>query len=348
MNKILIPLLLAGLLTITPPLLLAQENAGNSQDTEQVDFQVQGEYTGVLRDGLLPQPVGLQVIALGERQFDGVLHTGGLPGSQKNETTKTTLHGTIDEKGQLTLENAERKIHIHQGRGTIWDCGGIGQEQAGRLRQVLRQSSTMSLAPPRKAVVLFDGTIPEHFQDARITEDGLLMEGVTTTMPVGDFQLHLEFRTPFMPAARGQSRGNSGVYIQRRYEVQILDSFGLAGADNECGGLYRQQQPIINMCLPPLSWQTYDVLFREARWEGNEKTENAQITVLHNGVPIHWKHAITNKTGAGQKEEAKPLPIHLQNHGNPVRFRNVWLVLDTQKMGAGAGRTRITGQRLKP
>ena len=347
MNKILVPLLLAGLLTITAPLLLAQENTGNSQDTEQVEFQVQGEYTGVLRDGLLPRPVGLQVIALGDRQFDGVLHIGGLPGSQKNEITKTRLHGTIDEKGQLRLVNGVRQVTVHQGRGTIWDCSG-GPVQVGRLRQVLRQSSTISLAPPRKAVVLFDGTMPEHFQDARITEDGLLMEGVTTTMPVGDFQLHLEFRTPFMPEARGQARGNSGLYIQRRYEVQILDSFGLAGENNECGGLYRQQQPIINMCLPPLSWQTYDVLFREARWEGNEKTENAQITVLHNGVPIHWKHSITSKTGAGQKEEQKPLPIHLQNHGNPVRFRNVWMVLGTQKMGAGAGRARITGQRLKP
>ena len=347
MKKILIHLLLAGLLAIPSPVLLAQENAGNSQDTEQVDFQVQGEYTGVLRDGLLPQPVGLQVVALGEGQFDGVLHIGGLPGSQKNTTTTTALHGAIDEKGQLTLVNGARQIHLHQGRGTIVDCNG-GPDQVGRLRQVLRQSSTMGIAPPRRALVLFDGSMPEHFADARITEDGLLMEGVTTTMPVGDFQLHLEFRIPFMPDARGQARGNSGVYIQRRYEVQILDSFGLAGTNNECGGLYRQQQPRINMCLPPLCWQTYDVLFREARWEGNEKTENAQITVLHNGVPIHWKHAITNKTGAGQKEEDKPLPIHLQNHGNPVRFRNVWLVLGTQKMGAGAGRTRITGQRLKP
>ena len=80
------------------------------------------------------------------------------------------------------------------------------------------------------------------------------------------------------------------------------------------------------MCLPPLSWQTYDVLFRQARWEGDEKVENAEITVIHNGIPIHWKHEITSKTGAGQKEEAKPLPIHLQNHGNPVRFRNVWVL----------------------
>ena len=342
MNKTCIQLLLLPLLALSSSVLFSQETT-TFQTPANWDFKLQGEYTGVLRDGLLPQPVGLQVVALGEGQFDGVLHIGGLPGSQKNATTTTTLHGAIDEKGQLTLVNGPRQIHLHQGRGTILDCHG-DPDQVGRLRQVLRQSSTMGIAPPRRALVLFDGSMPEHFTDARITEDGLLMEGVTTTMPVGDFQLHLEFRIPFMPEARGQARGNSGVYIQRRYEVQILDSFGLAGANNECGGLYRQQQPRINMCLPPLCWQTYDVLFREARWEGDEKAENARITVLHNGIPIHWKHEITSKTGAGQKEEAKPLPIHLQNHGNPVRFRNVWLVLEKQKLGIRVGHARITQQ----
>ncbi|MEE2990410.1 MAG: hypothetical protein VX715_07335, partial [Planctomycetota bacterium] len=195
MNKTCIQLLLVSLLALSSSVLFSQETT-IVQPPANWDVELQGEYTGVLRDGLLPQPVGLQVVALGEGQFDGVLHIGGLPGSQKNETTTTTLHGAIDEKGQLTLVNGVRQIHIHQGRGTIWDCNGF-PDQVGRLRQVLRQSSTMSLAPPRKAIVLFDGTMPKHFQDARITEDGLLMEGVTTTMPVGDFQLHLEFRTPF-------------------------------------------------------------------------------------------------------------------------------------------------------
>jgi hypothetical protein len=341
MNKTPSHLLLVSLLAISAGSLLAQENAVDNP--AEVDFQVQGEYEGVLRSGLLPRPVGLQVIALGEGQFDGVLYTGGLPGTRRNEPSASTLHGKLDGQGRLVLQGDQMLIEILQGRGTIQDS----QQRESQLHKVVRQSSTMSAPPPRNALVLFDGSMPEHFQNARVTEDGLLMEGVTTTMPVGDFQLHLEFRIPFMPQARGQARGNSGVYIQRRYEVQILDSFGLSGANNECGGLYRQQQPRINMCLPPLAWQTYDVLFREARWEGDEKTENAHITVLHNGVPIHWKHPITNKTGAGQKEEAKPLPLHLQNHGNPVRFRNVWLVMDKQKLGARVGRARITQQREK-
>ena len=131
-----------------------------------------------------------------------------------------------------------------------------------------------------------------------------------------------------MPTARGQARGNSGVYIQRRYEVQILDSFGLEGVFNECGALYRQTPPDLNMCLPPLAWQTYDIWFTPPRFaaDGKTKLANARITVLHNGVPVHWHREITAKTGGGQQEGPEPLPIQLQDHGNPVMFRNIWIV----------------------
>jgi len=138
----------------------------------------------------------------------------------------------------------------------------------------------------------------------------------------------LEFRTPYMPQARGQGRGNSGVYIQQRYEVQILDSFGLDGVDNECGGLYKQTAPAVNMCLPPLAWQTYDIWFTAARFaaDGKTKVANARITVLHNGVPIHANREITAKTGGGKVEGPEDFPINLQDHGNPVTYRNIWLV----------------------
>ena len=131
-----------------------------------------------------------------------------------------------------------------------------------------------------------------------------------------------------MPSAAGQGRGNSGVYVQRRYEVQVLDSFGLDGVENECGALYRQKAPDVNMCLPPLSWQTYDIWFTAARFdaEGN-KIANARITLLHNGVPVQNDYEITGKTGAGKPEGPEPFPILLQNHGNPVQYRNIWLVV---------------------
>jgi hypothetical protein len=160
-----------------------------------------------------------------------------------------------------------------------------------------------------------------------VTPDGLLQAGVLTKQPVDAFRLHLEFRTPYMPYARGQARANSGVYIQQRYEVQILDSFGLEGVENECGGLYRQTRPELNMCLPPLAWQTYDIWFTPPRFDGEgKKTANARITVLHNGFPIHQDREVTAKTGGGKQEGPEPFPINLQEHGNPVVFRNIWIV----------------------
>src|SRR5439155_15291196 len=150
-----------------------------------------------------------------------------------------------------------------------------------------------------------------------------------TLKPLTNYTLHLEFKLPFMPEAGGQARGNSGCYMQSRYEIQILDSFGLKGENNECGGIYTIKAPSVNMCYPPLSWQTYDVDYKAARFDADGKKIVAHpvVTVYHNGVKIHdnveipfctedHKRPITTNVGA----------IHLQNHGDPVYFRNIWLV----------------------
>jgi hypothetical protein len=143
-----------------------------------------------------------------------------------------------------------------------------------------------------------------------------------------DCDLHIEFRSPFMPGSRGQARGNSGVYLQGRYEVQVLDSYGLTGADNECGGIYQVSPPRVNMCAPPGQWQTYDIRYRAPRFDVNgNKTASALVSVRHNGIIIHENLVIPGPTGSAiDNRPQDPGGLLLQDHGNPVQYRNIWLV----------------------
>ncbi len=308
-----VALLLVAPLTAAPP--------GTSAPPPDADFPLQGEYAGLV-DGRFggSDVIGLQVVALGGGKFDAVAYRGGLPGAGWNRRTKTRLSGQL-MNGSLLLLGPDCNYLVAGGVATSLDT-------TGRLTKVERASPTLGLAPPPGAVVLYGGGSTDRLVGATVTSDGHLQAGVLTKDPVEAFRLHLEFRTPYMPAARGQARGNSGVYIQQRYELQILDSFGLEGVENECGGLYRQTRPELNMCLPPLAWQTYDVWFTPPRFaaDGQTKLANARITALHNGVPIHLHREITAKTGGGKPEGPQPLPINLQDHGNPVTFRNLWIV----------------------
>jgi hypothetical protein len=290
------------------------------------DFELQGEYAGsVYMPGTGSQFAGLQIVALGDGKFDAVAYRGGLPGNGWDRAAKKKLSGQV-ENGSLVLTGTEDRLLVANNWAVAVDSAG---RELWRLVKVARTSPTMGLTPPSNAIVLFDGRSTDQFQPgAKVTSDGYLMAGVMTKMPVDAFHMHLEFRTPYMPTARDQARGNSGVYIQRRYEVQILDSFGLEGAFNEAGSLYRQTPPAQNMALPPLNWQTYDIWFSPPTFadDGKTKTTNAHITVLHNGIPVHWHREITAKTGGGQQEAPQPLPIQLQDHGNPVIYRNIWIV----------------------
>ena len=176
-------------------------------------------------------------------------------------------------------------------------------------------------------MVLFDGTSADAFEGGKLTEDGLLNNGVTSKELFQSCTIHLEFRTPFQPFATGQGRGNSGCYVQGRYEVQVLDSFGLDGKNNESGGIYEISEPSVNMCFPPLAWQTYDIDYTAAQYDGDKKVKNATITVRHNGVTVQQDVELPRTTRASKvKEGPEPGPIYLQNHGNPVNYRNIWVL----------------------
>lgn len=287
------------------------------------DFDLQGEYTGLISGGWRREPVGLQVLSLGGGEFAALEYHGGLPGAGWDGQERLSAEGKGGTASAI-LSGDRRKVALVNGELWLRDGDGILR---GLLKKSVRSSPTLGLAPPPGATVLFNGAASPYLKDERVTPDGLMMEGAVTAQPYQDFFLHVEFRTPYMPEARGQGRANSGIYIQERYEVQILDSFGLEGLANECGGLYKTREPDLNMCLPPLTWQTYEISFRAARFDDDgKKTENARLTVVHNGVPVHNNIEIPNKTGAGRPEGPEARPIKFQDHHNPVRFRNVWIV----------------------
>lgn len=291
--------------------------------------EIQGEYLGVTAAPLKDWnygSTGLQVVALGKGNFAAQLLAGGLPGAGWDRKHSVQLKGSLGDSG-LVLEGEGVSIRLNDGRADVLDADG---QFRGQLARLVRVSPSLGASAPPEAVVIFDGKETDELKDPKITEDGLLEVGTQFVNTWRDYTLHLEFRLPFMPTARGQGRANSGVYLQSRYEVQILDSFGLEGKFNECGSLYRSRAPDLNMCLPPLQWQTYDICFRAPRFDDEgAKTENARLSVWHNGTLIHDNIEVENKTGAGAAEGPKPLPIKLQNHSNPVLFRNIWLVQGT-------------------
>ena len=294
----------------------AADSKGTFTDPAEAgaDFKIQGEY--------VCNGVAAQVIALGDGKFRIVGFAGALPGSDESERRKET-EGQL-EGGKVVFTKDDVKGEIVGNEITAID--GAGAKFV--LNRVERKSPTLGAAPPAGAIILFDGTNADAWKNGKMDKDGNLQAGTVSKQDFGDCHLHIEFRTPFMPHARGQARGNSGVYLQDRHEVQVLDSFGLTGENNECGGIYSKHKPKVNMCFPPLSWQTYDIDYMAAKYDSDgKKSANAKLTVKHNGVLIHENAEVdAATTAAGRKDGPDRGPIQLQNHGNPVVYRNIWLV----------------------
>ena len=301
------------------------------------DFAAQGEYVGRAGVNLKnSNPVGAQVIARGGGKFEWRMLEGGLPGAGWDgkpqmggpgewKDGKVMLSAThMGETAEIAMIDGDQRL-----RSYFWE-----------LKKTERKSPTLGARPPEGAVVLFGGPEDvEKWDKAKLAElsDGKFLAvsktgSIRSKQAFGAFKAHVEFRLPWMPNSRGQGRANSGVYVQDRYEVQVLDSFGLKGENNECGGIYTQHKPLVNMCLPPMQWQTYDIDFTPAKFDGSgKKTANARMTVKHNGVTIHDNVELKGPCPGGKPETPEPGPFQFQDHGDPVVYRNVWVVANPER-----------------
>ncbi len=275
----------------------------------------------------------------------------------KESTAFAFLGEYLDGERAIQVVPAEGRFYlsIYQGGlpGAGWDGTKIEHEwieaneiqsRLDGLNKVDRSSNLKFAQPPTDATVLFDGSDTKQWAHGKM-KDGLLQAGAKTKKSdYQDFQLHFETLIPFKPELPlgHPARGNSGVFALGAYEVQVCDSFGVDFAPDRwkvdnvkkkpntwCGSVYGIHPADVNMCLPPLVWQTFDIEFTAARFEGDKKVADARMTVHHNGVKIHDNVAVTSGTGGGPKgprPEVPSGPIYFQNHNNPTQYRNIWVI----------------------
>lgn len=219
---------------------------------------------------------------------------------------------------------------------TLFFCSSVLAEDSATTRGVIDLGKT---GKPEGAIELVGENgydlVPDGVGEMKWTfEDGVLTgsplwDSLLTKDAYQDFRMHVEFNVNDNEKAKNlEANGNSGVYIQQRYELQIHNSFGISEEEYKPsygGSIYKQKKPDKLVSKKAGEWQTYDIAFRAARFEDGRKTENARITVYQNGELIHDDYSIRGKTGAGKPEGPEPGRIKLQGHHNPVKFRNVWI-----------------------
>ncbi len=277
----------------------------------------------------------------------------------KLRITEEPLKRAIDVALLTGLKDKDGEIEIPASGS--WRCKGkitkdamdfdvrIGNEE-GKLKfeRFERKSPTLLQSAPKGASVLFDGKNTKQWLNAKdktpchwkLTKDGSMI----VTRPEGEkaskdiiskdgfenIKLHLEFKLPNMWEKTSQERANSGVFIGP-YEIQVLDSFGFDGAWNDCGAIYRISPPQVNASLPPEVWQTYDIVFTAPKFDGDKLTALPKISVWLNGVRVQYELEIPYGTSGALRDKDKfkhpkpPYNIKLQDHGNPVEFRNIWV-----------------------
>ena len=287
------------------------------------DFRFMGEFEGDIDFDGVTQTLALQLRPIGDGRFDAVTYSGGLPGTANHQPEKTRLIGQRFQDF-LVLSGGPYALFVDTDQCRLIKKDG---SQAGVLTRVNRESTTLGAPAPEQAIVLYANGDTSNLINAKVTTDELLEQGADFNILLQDFDLHLEFRLPYLPSKSDQGRANSGVYILSRYECQILDSFAQDAVFNGCGAIYRFRAPDLNLCFPPLAWQTYDIRFTAPRWSvDGKKLSNARISSWVNGVAVQDDVEVPAQTGHGKLEEATILPTRLQDHNDEVRFRNVWAI----------------------
>lgn len=283
------------------------------------DSEVQGEYEGHIIAGGTRYPIGVRILALGEGKFRSVAYVGGLPGSGEDNSRQIVTEATRSDNGTVTFKS-DRSV-------TVWKEGKLLAMLGDRVfefKRVERRSPTLGKKPPKNAIALFDGKSLDEWKNGELSAQCLL-PGATTKRSFGSFKMHLEFQVPLEPKKEPQSRGNSGVIIQNEFELQILDSFGLKGQHNECGGLVKIKRPDANMSSPPRAWQTFDIDFTAAEFTDTHKLlDPPLLTVRHNGVVIHRDVELP----PDDSSKARRWQLSLESTGSPVLFRNIWILAD--------------------
>ncbi|MDX1953809.1 MAG: DUF1080 domain-containing protein [Verrucomicrobiota bacterium] len=286
-------------------------NGARGRITSQVRIVGQDKYDGFITFDRSRQLVAAVKMASRDKSESGAIPFlgGGI---------KSTFNGDL-------LPEMVAHIEIKNGKLTGTFKGELG-EGTFEAEKIKKQSPTLGAKPPQKGKMIFDGKDTSQFESFpwKLTEEGAMrVQGgdIHAKDILDSFRLHLEFRTPLMSEAQGQARGNSGVYLQSKYEVQVLDSFGLFPLqNNDCGGIYQIAAPPVNACLPPGEWQTYDITYLQ----GNPP----MISVVQNGIQIIDKVKIPEKflkDGTTAASRDRKNFLKLQDHGNPVEYRNIWV-----------------------
>lgn len=203
------------------------------------------------------------------------------------------------------------------------------------------KEDVQSTPPPEGAVVLFGGQETDLAKWTQMdgkspikwifTNGAMQVKGgniLSKEQLDGHFKLHVEFRIPYQPGKKGQADGNSGIYVQGRYEIQVLNAYhNETYKDGMCGAIYTIEPPSQNVAKAPTVWQAYDIEFKAPKFENGKKVEPGTMTVFWNGVKVHDNTKLTkdNTTAGRGGDPSKPGPLMLQDHGNPVQFRNIWV-----------------------